>query len=497
MKRQINPTLNVYSIRGAFFLILLGVCAIPLALAQQTPTSPRLGLSRYQQAIVSPAPNRDLGIDESVTWQNNTAHDGYDPASSLVTPLGLKWSHNFSGGGVTTISYPLIAQGLVIVTTNIGSGYGTRLWALDESTGATIWSVNIPGTYSFSNAAYDSGEVFVVNFDGLLKAFDAATGTLLWSVSLPGQYAFTSPPTAVNGIVFVGGAGSGGTVYAVDETNGQVLWTMPVENGDHSSPAVVAGSVYVSYACPQSYAFDAVTGEQLWHYSGQCEGGGGKTPVVHQGLVYVRDAFFYQTNGLVLDANTGNLIGGFDCDPPPAFVGNLGLYLYSGTLTGVDLSSGQVLWSFAGDGQLSSAPVVVNQTIYIGSFSGRLYGLNMSGQEIWSTQVGAPIPYPDEQNATLTTGLGAGDGLLVVPTESVLVAYGPSATPTPTPTPTPTATPTATATATATITPTPTVTATSTPTFTPTSTPTPTPKPTPTPHLGPTPRPRPTPAPRP
>jgi outer membrane protein assembly factor BamB len=68
--------------------------------------------------------------------------------------------------------------------------------------------------------------------------------------------------------------------------------------------------------------------------------------------------------------------------------------------------------------------VIVNQTIYIGSSSGTLYGLNTNGQQIWSTQVGAAIPAPDEQNALLTTGLGAGDGLLVVPAGSILAAYG-------------------------------------------------------------------------
>jgi outer membrane protein assembly factor BamB len=318
----------------------------------------------------------------------------------------------------------LIAQGLVFVTTTAANnGYGKTLMALDEHTGATIWSADIPGTYFFANAAYDSGKVFVVNFDGLMKAFDAATGALLWSVSLPNQYAFTSPPTAVNGVVFTGGAGSGGTVYAVDETNGAVLWTMPVANGDHSSPAVDQGKVFVSYACPQSYAFSAATGQQLWHHDSCCSGGGGKTPVVHAGQVYVRDDYCDQTTGLVLDANTGIVIRGFDSDRPPAFFGDLALLLQDGTLRGVD-SNGQVLWSFAGDGQLTSAPVVVNQTIYVGSYSGTLYGLNASGQQIWSTQVGASIPDPDEQNAYLTTGLGSGDGLLVVPTESVLAAYG-------------------------------------------------------------------------
>ena len=415
--------IKVSLIGGGFYLLLFGICAIPFALAQREAGHPRPQLQQHQQPTVRPGPSPDGQPDESVTWQNNTVHDGFDPASPLVTPLSLRWTHDFGGNGVTSISYPLIAQGLVFVTT--AGMNGKTLWALDEHTGATMWSVDIPGTYSFANAAYDSGKVFVVNFNGLMKTFDAATGTLLWSVSLPGQYAFTSPPTAVNGIVFAGGAGSGGTVYAVNETNGAVLWTMGVENGDHSSPAVTGGSVFVSYACPQSYAFNAATGQQLWHYSSCCEGGGGATPVVHGGQVYVRDDYCDQTNGLVLDANTGTVTGGFNSNRPPAFVGDLALYFQSGTLRGIDLPSQQVLWSFAGDGGLTSAPVIVNQTIYIGSNSGTLFGLNTSGQQIWSTQVGAPIPGPDEQNAFLTTGLGSGDGLLVVPAGHVLAAYGP------------------------------------------------------------------------
>jgi outer membrane protein assembly factor BamB len=442
MKKQINPSSRVYLIRGVFYLMLSGVCAIPFALAQQSPANRRPQVRQHRQATVRSTPRRDSGIDESVAWQNNTVHDGYDPASPLVPPLRLRWSRDFSANGVDIISYPLIAGGMVFVTTaNTNGNYGNTLWALDENTGMTIWSADLPGTYFFADAAYDSGKVFVVNFDGLMKAFDAASGTLLWSVSLPGQYAFTSPPTAVDGVVFTGGAGSGGTVYAVDETNGQVLWTMPVENGDSSSPAVTGGNVYVSYACPQSYAFNAVTGQQLWHYSSCCEGGGGATPVFNAEQVYVRDSFCTQGFfGLILDANTGSQTGEFNSDTPPAFIGNLALYFQSGTLVGVDIPSGQQLWSFAGDGDLTSAPLIVNQTIYIGSNSGTLYGLNTSGQQIWSTQVGAPIPFPNEGNAIATTGLGSGDGLLVVPTDSVLIAYGACngrCAPTPRPRPTP------------------------------------------------------------
>ena len=429
-------TRKLYLIRGVFYLVLLGVCAIPFALAHKRPTNARPQLKQHQHVTVRPAPSRNFGIDESVTWQNNVVHDGFDPASPLVPPLALKWSRDLSATGVISISYPLIAQGLVFVTTSTFDG--ETLMALDEGSGVTVWSTNVSKTYGFANAAYDSGKVFVVNIDGLMNAFDAATGNLLWSVDLLGV--FTSPPTAANGIVFTGGAAVGGTVYAVDETNGAVLWTMPVENGDHSSPAVVGGSVYVSYVCPNAYGFDSTTGEELWHYPSVCqfgcEGGGGTTPVVHAGQVYVRDSICTQTNGVVLDANTGTKTGLFNSDRPPAFIGDLALYLQSETLVGIDIPSGQQLWSFVGDGALQSAPLIVNQTIYVGGNSGTLYGLNTSGQQIWSTQVGAPIPAPDEQNGLLTTGLGAGDGLLIVPTDSILVAYGPcdgGCVPTPTP----------------------------------------------------------------
>jgi outer membrane protein assembly factor BamB len=389
----------------------------------------------------TPTPTVAPASDVAVAWQNNAVHDGNNPASSLVPPLTFKWKHDFTFAGVTSISYPLIAQGLIIVTT-AGSN-GKSLTAFNETTGQQVWSVNITGTYGFANAAYDSGKVFVVNFDGLMQAFNASTGQQLWSISLPGQYAFTSPPTALNGIVFVGGAGSGGTLYAVSENSGSVLWTASVENGDHSSPAVTGSSVFVSYACPQSYAFAPTTGNLQWHYIGPCEGGGGKTPVFHLGNVYVRDSFFGATNGLILNGNTGASAGGFNSDTPPAFIGNLGLYLQTGTLRGIDISTGQVQWSFAGDGGLQTVPLIVNQTIYIGSSSGLLYALDFNGNQVWSTQVGAPIPAADEQNATLTTGLGSGDGLIVVPTASKLFVYGgPNSSPTPTPTATPTPAPT-------------------------------------------------------
>jgi len=55
-----------------------------------------------------------------------------------------------------------------------------------------------------------------------------------------------------------------------------------------------------------------------------------------------------------------------------------------------------------------------------------VYGLGIGkGNVVWSAQVGSPINGPDEQDVSSPlTGLGAGQGLLVVPASDQLAAYG-------------------------------------------------------------------------
>src|ERR1051325_1266816 len=54
--------------------------------------------------------------DQSVAFQNNLVHDGYDPSSPLAPPLTLKWRKTYSFLEAQFISYPLVAQGLIIIT---------------------------------------------------------------------------------------------------------------------------------------------------------------------------------------------------------------------------------------------------------------------------------------------------------------------------------------------------------------------------------------------
>ena len=54
----------------------------------------------------------------------------------MTLPLALKWQHDFTAQSVASISYPIIAQGSVFVTTNSYPNAATHsLVAFDESTG--------------------------------------------------------------------------------------------------------------------------------------------------------------------------------------------------------------------------------------------------------------------------------------------------------------------------------------------------------------------------
>jgi len=370
--------------------------------------------------------------DLAVAYQVNVAHNGVQTDSALSPPFVRRWRVTLPA----QVSYPLIAEGKVFVTAGDDNSVTPSLYALDQATGRVLWSRSLPAHGAWANAAYDAGRVFVVannvccSSGGLMFAYGADTGTLLWTTQLPSNYSFSSPPTAANGVVYTGGSGNGGKLFAVRESDGQLLATQPVANGDNSSPALSDDGVFVSYACNQDYGFAQTTLAPLWHYSGPCSGGGGSTPVYAGGRVYTHD--FY--GNLVLDALTGSFVrnygptngGGY----PPAVSDSAIFTTFPAQMLTAQTLDGTPLWTFTGDGQLNTAPLVVNngsrQLVIEGSWWGQLYALDAAtGATVWSTDVGEPISGSGEQGASEPlSGMGAGQGLIVVPGANTLSAYG-------------------------------------------------------------------------
>ena len=361
----------------------------------------------------------DAPAGAATTYQLDALHDGWS-TDQLATPLGKLWSRDLG----QQVGYPLMVNGRVFVTTSQPFvAYGTELWALDASNGSILWGpLSLGGTYAFAGIAADGQYLYAVTFNGFLRQIDQATGAFGWSENLPNQSAFTSPPTVRNGTVYVGGAGSGGTLYAVDAATGAVNWTGSVENGDDSSPAVTDDGVYVSYVCEVSYKFDPVAGTNLWTHTTGCEGGGGRTAVVHGNRLYVRDDA--GMGPAILSTDTGAQVGAFTSTRAPAFSADRMFTLSSGNLQAVDVATNQIEWTQAGDGQLVTAPLVIGNAVAVGSSTGEVFLFDATtGATLWSANAGSPIATPDEHNAVTLTGLAESGGLLLVPASNVLVAY--------------------------------------------------------------------------
>jgi outer membrane protein assembly factor BamB len=349
----------------------------------------------------------------AVAYQINPAHSGnINFSAGFSAPLTQVWSVNLG----SLLSYPVIAEDKVFV-----NGSNGETFALDLNTGSTKWSKFTGATLG---PAYDHGSLFLLDPDAFLSALSAKSGKSLWETHLTEQLDADSAPMAHNGQVFAAGSYNsmegGGDLYGVDETSGAVNWYRPVENGDDSSPAYGDDGVYVTYDC-QYYKFGTYGGMD-WNDNYGCDGGGGYTPVFYGNRVYIQDSSG-GGHDYILDADTGVSIGKLypaNIGDPPAFWQfskrkSLGFSLYDGYLYGWNVSAVRNVWSFAGDGELSTPPIVINGLVVEGSGSGNVYVLDAgTGTQEWSGSTGAGV-----------TALSAGQGTLVVISGSIVTAYKP------------------------------------------------------------------------
>jgi outer membrane protein assembly factor BamB len=343
------------------------------------------------------------GPTQAPNFRIDAAHTAGQPGETLAPPLKPAWSYDAG----QAVNYPLVADGRVFITT------ANMVTALDTQSGAVVWGPNALGDGLLH--AYDSGRLFVLTKSGLLMALDASNGVQLWSASLQGQLDFWSPPVAADGVVYVNGLESGGTTYAVDAATGALLWTGGTFDGSNGAVAIGYGGVYEAEACSQTTAWWAHDGSQLWHYSTGCTGGGGAAPALYRHRLYVRD---WAAGNTILDITTGTSVGSWVGTVPPAFSDGIGYYLQKGTLRGITTDTSTVKWSFAGDGALTSAPVVAGPYAYVGSSSGNLYALDGHGQQVWTTKLAAGI-----NSAAETNSMAVAEGTLLVPAGNTIYAF--------------------------------------------------------------------------
>jgi outer membrane protein assembly factor BamB len=403
-------------------LVLLLLVFVPVPVGPQTAspldsgfTPNRAPTARHLGPVPPPA---HPGGPDAIAYQGDVAHDGNVADAGVTPPLTRAWSRSLG----LHVSYPLIAKGRLFATavTSHGSTTSdTQLMALDLATGRTLWSHRSTDIYGFLGLAYDSGSVFTVNGVGQVTRYDAATGRAKWQVQMT-QSVFNAPPTAWGGHLYVVGQGGGGTLFAIDEHTGRVLWSSQLNAGDRSSPSLSGENVFVGFGCSNSYLFRAHDGTPRWNPP-DCLMGGSGTAAIYRDRIYVhgdgRTWILNVSNGLVVDHVRAGTI--------PAFSGDTAYFLKKHRLVALSVSTLRPMWSFMGDGALISAPLVAGSTVYIASSKGHLYALQPNGKVVGTVDLGAPVLGPDEhvQLMTAAPGMNAGDGFLAVAASGRLVVY--------------------------------------------------------------------------
>ncbi|TLZ46287.1 MAG: hypothetical protein E6K19_01130, partial [Methanobacteriota archaeon] len=247
------------------------------------------------------------------------------------------------------------------------------------------------------------GVLYSTTLDGYIRARDPWSGKVIWERGLGDSFYYTGTPVVANGVVYATFYGSaGGTVYALNATDGSSIWAVGQRDIGLDVNARVAmayanglviGSAWGNQADGQIYALDAATGAKVWEVQASGLPFGGAT--VGLGAV-----FQGTTRGQVLaiDLATGAVRWTVMLDntvtSPPLFAqGNLFVGTYSGTMYALDALTGGVLWSSGGFNLIDfSTPAYDGASLYFGDFNNEYVSLDVAtGAVNWRTPIGGPV----------------------------------------------------------------------------------------------------------
>lgn len=235
--------------------------------------------------------------------------------------------------------------------------------------------------------------VSLPNVAGAADSDSTSDGELIWATKTDGSV--HSSPTVVQGSVyFVGGS----SLTAVDAESGGILWEFDSSGGEiESSPNVVDG---VAYFCAQPglHAVDTDSGEEIWSYDVE-ESSVRCSPTVADGTVYFGDA---EESLYALDAGSGELEWELENvtsgNTTPVVVDDT---VYIGTVRAIDANSQETLWEFEPERLASSELTVADGVLYATvspaglNASPSLYALDTEfGEVLWEKDVGSSTPPP-------------------------------------------------------------------------------------------------------
>lgn len=154
-------------------------------------------------------------------------------------------------------------------TLYIGLGSSTQFWALNVQNGQVQWSFDTKDRIT-STSLVGNESVYVATWHGTIFALNRTTGQELWSYSL-------NPNESQNVIDGVGGSMAfaegklyvgdyRGGILCIDAAKGRVVWRFATAAQVIATPIVASGLVYVGSSDGYFYALNTQTGRPTWRY---------------------------------------------------------------------------------------------------------------------------------------------------------------------------------------------------------------------------------------
>jgi outer membrane protein assembly factor BamB len=220
--------------------------------------------------------------------------------------IALRWSVPIGAG----YSGPTVATGRVYVMDFTKEKSAERVLCLDWRTGAQLWEVSYPCSYSGftyeagprASVTVHDGRAYALGAAGHLHCLEAATGRVLWQRDLRAEYRIRMPKWGIAAhplvegevvITQIGGEGEA-CVVAFDRLTGAERWKAFPDEASYSPPIALeqAGRRLVAMALGyRLVAFDPADGTLRWSH----EQPKGSWPIAIPAPVVQGDLMFYCT----------------------------------------------------------------------------------------------------------------------------------------------------------------------------------------------------------
>jgi outer membrane protein assembly factor BamB len=153
-----------------------------------------------------------------------------------------------------------------------------------------LWSRNVGSGVGRQRTqlipAYDSGTIYVADFEGRMVAVDAQNGRILWDRET--EVRFSGGPGLSSDLVLIGS--EGGEIYAFSRSEGAAAWTAQVSSEVLAAPQEEDGIVVVRCIDGRVFGLDADDGRRVWLYDHAVPLltlRGNSNPLIRAGVVFI------------------------------------------------------------------------------------------------------------------------------------------------------------------------------------------------------------------